>query len=532
MPEESEMSEATIPNNRNNLQQKNKKRERKRRTFEGISTEEIPYPKKSKMTSDLQLKADDIEITHSTNSQLHTVIENIRMISHALELPDVPMWVTYDLAIAKVAYQIQAMEKPHFDNLFIHLGPFHIMMAYFKAIVPLSMCHLDGTICKTDKSALMKTLEKEVQHEQPRHIDVLIIDGFFLLHTMKNVPKNFGNISKKMLQIVTQLQASRIDVIFDQYFTPSIKDYEHSQRFECAQLEFTITGPEQVIPSDFTKALKNFNFKEALVDFFISHWATDEVVPFIRNKIININFRQSHSFTVNSSNHVVSSVDEELSCPEHEEADNKIVYHACNINYQANIVIRSVDTDIAAIILGNMHHLKNNSRVWMLTGTGNNLRYVDLTKIHAELGESICRSLPGFHAITGCDCNPAFFRKGKLKPYKILKKHQEYQKAFMKFGNNELIEDNDEQQNVFNIVQKFICNVYNVGGIIDVDAARLQIFIDSYTGDQLPNYVSDSLQIISETDEEGDLDINQADWSSSDEDDEDIDDNNENSEHY
>lgn len=51
------------------------------------------------------------------------------------------------------------------------------------------MSHLDGTICKTDKSALMKCLEKEVPYEQPRYIDVLIIDGFFLLHTMKNIPK-------------------------------------------------------------------------------------------------------------------------------------------------------------------------------------------------------------------------------------------------------------------------------------------------------------------------------------------------------
>jgi len=78
------------------------------------------------------------------------------------------------------------------------------ILSYPITSVPLSMCHLDGTICKTDKSALMKCLEKEVQHEQPRYIDVLIIDGFFLLHTMKNVPKTFGNISKKLLQMVTQ----------------------------------------------------------------------------------------------------------------------------------------------------------------------------------------------------------------------------------------------------------------------------------------------------------------------------------------
>jgi hypothetical protein len=44
------------------------------------------------------------------------------------------MEVTYDLAIAKVALQIQSMETSQFDNLFIHFGSFHIMMAYFKAI--------------------------------------------------------------------------------------------------------------------------------------------------------------------------------------------------------------------------------------------------------------------------------------------------------------------------------------------------------------------------------------------------------------
>ncbi|XP_052744418.1 uncharacterized protein LOC128199343 [Bicyclus anynana] len=132
-------------------------------------------------------------------------------------------------------------------------------------------------------------------------------------------------------------------------------------------------------------------------------------------------------------------------------------------------------------MLGNMHHLKSDSVVWMLTGTGNNLRYVDLTKIHAELELLTCQSLPGFHAITGCDFNPALFRKGKLKPYKILKKDPEYQEAFKNFGNNELIKNLNHQQNIFYIIQRFICNVYNVPNVIDVDAARLQIFIDSYT---------------------------------------------------
>lgn len=44
------------------------------------------------------------------------------------------MSITYDLAIAKVVLQIQTTEQPKFDNLFINLGAFHIMMEYFKAI--------------------------------------------------------------------------------------------------------------------------------------------------------------------------------------------------------------------------------------------------------------------------------------------------------------------------------------------------------------------------------------------------------------
>ncbi|CAH1110447.1 unnamed protein product [Psylliodes chrysocephalus] len=126
------------------------------------------------------------------------------------------------------------------------------------------------------------------------------------------------------------------------------------------------------------------------------------------------------------NNKVISKIHEDLSCSEHEEADTKIVYHVCNIDAQANFVIRCSDTDIAAIILGNIHHLKNgDSHIWILTSTGNKQRYVDLNTICEQFGPSpsFCRSLPAFHANRGCDFNPAFFKKGKQMPYIILKKN-------------------------------------------------------------------------------------------------------------
>lgn len=42
--------------------------------------------------------------------------------------------VTYDLAIAKIAMQIQAHEAPRFDNIFVAMGAFHLEMAFFHAI--------------------------------------------------------------------------------------------------------------------------------------------------------------------------------------------------------------------------------------------------------------------------------------------------------------------------------------------------------------------------------------------------------------
>ncbi|GFW88475.1 uncharacterized protein TNCV_3552451 [Trichonephila clavipes] len=67
---------------------------------------------------------------------------NVTVVKHTMEQAQVVgkecnqtyVQVTYDLAIAKIAYKIQSTTKPQFNNLFIHLGSFHLMMAFFKAI--------------------------------------------------------------------------------------------------------------------------------------------------------------------------------------------------------------------------------------------------------------------------------------------------------------------------------------------------------------------------------------------------------------
>ena len=42
--------------------------------------------------------------------------------------------VTYDLAMAKIAPEIQAEERPQYDNIFIALGAFHIKLSLFGVL--------------------------------------------------------------------------------------------------------------------------------------------------------------------------------------------------------------------------------------------------------------------------------------------------------------------------------------------------------------------------------------------------------------
>lgn len=127
------------------------------------------------------------------------------------------------------------------------------ILSYPLTPVLLSLCHIDGTICKTDKSALLKVLEsKIIEQSSPAHVDVQIFDGFFILHLMREIPLTFGNISKKILQMFTRCAARTVIITFDEYWSPSIKDNEHSLRGTTRNQQYQIKGADQTRPADFS----------------------------------------------------------------------------------------------------------------------------------------------------------------------------------------------------------------------------------------------------------------------------------------
>ncbi|KAF9421683.1 hypothetical protein HW555_002364 [Spodoptera exigua] len=218
---------------------------------------------------------------------------------------------------------------------------------------------------------------------------------------------------------------------------------------------------------------------------------------------------------VNETNKVISSITEKLSCPEHEDADTKIVYHACKINYEANIIIRTIDTDVAAIMLAHMHRLNDESQhLRQNLYNVENINDVDAARLQIFTD-----------SYTVSDVNEAFNRKklrnfdaSSLPPCK-----SELLQQFLRANYICCIWNNAHLKNPTTY------EPVNNGWILENDEYHFKWF----EGDQLPNYVSESLKTVSEAGEEDDVDNDEfREWSSSDDENENVNINDDNEEDF
>ncbi|GFX47567.1 uncharacterized protein TNCV_3015861 [Trichonephila clavipes] len=180
---------------------------------------------------------------------------------------------------------------------------------------------------------------------------------------------------------IEKFKSPRIDIVFDQHFPPSIKDCQRLRRNETTS---TVSiGPNQIRHNNFAGELKNTQFKEALVKFFIDHWANENMYPFIGNKTIYLSLDKCYSYHA-VNNQVIRSIEESLSCDEH-EADTLIKYHICQISVDAQVVVRCSDSDILIIFLGNLDHLNASLKIWIQWGVGNHERLISINDLYQDL---------------------------------------------------------------------------------------------------------------------------------------------------
>ena len=142
----------------------------------------------------------------------------------------------------------------------------------------------------------------------------------------------------------------------------------------------------------------------------------------------------------------VISIGLDISMPEcnHEEADTRIVVHvlhAIQVDQVKSVLVSYgyVDTDVVVILIGKFHHLKviqPDLDLWVAFGMGRNFSFISINIVCAGLGEARSRSLPVFHALSGCDTISTFYGKGKKSAWQAWELYPDVTPTFEFLANN------------------------------------------------------------------------------------------------
>ena len=131
-------------------------------------------------------------------------------------------------------------------------------------------------------------------------------------------------------------------------------------------------------------------------------------------------------------------------------------YTTEQLSSRANVVVRTVHTDVVVIALGYFHQLED-KRIWV--ESKNSLRYIIIKQLFDQLGELLFKALSFYHAFTGCDYTSSFNRKG-------------FQETFLNLLHSEDIPDDMKS-----IIKSFVCQLFGRKTTNSVDQASLEIFI-------------------------------------------------------
>ena len=79
-------------------------------------------------------------------------------------------------------------------------------------------------------------------------------------------------------------------------------------------------------------------------------------------------------------------------------------------------------------MLSNIKYLKSKVEIVIDLSSNKKKEILDINKIYEKLGEQLSIALAICHIFTGNDYNPSFYRKGKKRPFDILKNNPNFKK--------------------------------------------------------------------------------------------------------
>ena len=157
---------------------------------------------------------------------------------------------------------------------------------------------------------------------------------------------------------------------------------------------------------------------------------------------------------------------------------------------ECRIRLQSPDTDVLALRVAHFSDV-NCAELWFKTGVKDRLRYVPVHEVSQELGEKMCRALPAFHAITGCDSTSTLAGIGKKKGWQVLLRSEQHQDSLGRLGSQPNLSDD-----IASKCEAFICDLYPSARMTarTVDELRYLLFCQKKQKNELLPPTSDSLR--------------------------------------
>ena len=167
----------------------------------------------------------------------------------------------------------------------------------------------------------------------------------------------------------------------------------------------------------------------------------------------------------------------------HEEADTRIVVHlrhALLTEGAVTVLVRTVDTDVVVILVGKFHDLKAvnaDVNIWVAFGMGRSFKFISINKICASLGEQKSRSLPIFHAFSGCDTTSTFNGKGKRSAWQAWELCSNAVTPTLEFLSANPFQELKEDSIHFRNLERLVIIMYDKSSPMDsVNQARMDLF--------------------------------------------------------
>ena len=204
---------------------------------------------------------------------------------------------------------------------------------------------------------------------------------------------------------------ARVDLIFDLYFEDSLKEATRDKRGQGSRFFFDGDTPlRKTLGNDF---LLNSQNKNNLNEFLAQKFIRLHNTP----NILIVTYRDTVFLSSNSELLSLDTQGITINDRQSEEADQRIVRHTLHCLsdcYQfKQVIIHTIDTEILMLIVSNIDSLNITPNIYVKMLKNQN--FYNIKEITSFIGLTICKAMPFFYSLYGCDTTSSFFKRGKCK---------------------------------------------------------------------------------------------------------------------